>query len=293
MSHCEGWRCGDRELPLGGRPLVMGILNVTPDSFSDGGRFASCEAAVSHGLRMREQGADIIDVGGESTRPGSESVDADEETRRVEPVIEALCGRSDAVVSVDTRKAAVARRALQAGARIVNDVSALTHDPDMASVVRDTGAGAVLMHMRGTPRTMQDAPGYGDVVAEVAGHLRRRVAAVVAGGVPSACLAVDPGIGFGKEPAHNLQLLVRLRELGSIGLPVVVGLSRKSFLGKLTGREVQDRLAGSIAALSFCVLNGAHVMRVHDVAASVDAIRVLRALAEGGAGSPLPAGPES
>lgn len=256
----------------------MGILNVTPDSFSDGGRFLDAEAAVAHGLELVAEGADIIDIGGESTRPGAGSVSADEESRRVVPVVEALAGRSSAVLSVDTTKAPVARAALEAGAHMVNDVSACTLDADMVSVVAASGAGVVLMHMRGTPRTMQDAPCYEDVVREVSGYLAERRDALVAAGVDRTAIAVDPGIGFGKTVGHNLALLRGLGQVGACGAPVVVGLSRKSFLGRLTGRDTGDRLAASVAALAWCVLNGAHVMRVHDVRASRDALTVVRAL---------------
>jgi len=264
---------------MAGGPAVMGILNVTPDSFSDGGRFASAEAAVARGLELVAQGADIVDVGGESTRPGSEAVSAHDELCRVVPVIEALSSRSSAVLSVDTMKARVARAALEAGAHIVNDVSACTHDAEMASVVAEYGAGVVLMHMRGMPRTMQEDPRYEDVVREVSDYLAERRDALVDAGVDRSAVAVDPGIGFGKTLEHNLALLRGLERVGACGAPVVVGLSRKSFLGTLTGREVGDRLASSVAALAWCVMNGADVMRVHDVSASRDAVTVVRALA--------------
>ncbi len=256
----------------------MGILNVTPDSFSDGGRFVNAESAVEQGLALVVEGADIVDVGGESTRPGAGAVSVDEELLRVLPVIEALSSRSSAVLSVDTTKAAVARAALEAGAHIVNDVSACTHDADMLSVVAEYGAGIVLMHMRGTPRTMQDNPRYEDVVREVSNYLAGRCDALAGAGVDRSAIAVDPGIGFGKTVEHNLALLQGLEQIGTCGAPVVVGLSRKSFLGKLTGREVDARLAASVAALAWCVMKGANVMRVHDVSASRDAVTVLRAL---------------
>jgi dihydropteroate synthase len=256
----------------------MGILNVTPDSFSDGGRFTDPDAALAHGLGMVEAGADIIDVGGESTRPGAASVPAAEEARRVLPVIASLAGRSGAVLSVDTTKASVARAALEAGAHIVNDVSALTFDPDMVHVARESNGGVVLMHMRGSPLTMQADPHYADVVAEVAAMLRERVAAAVAAGIDRRRLAVDPGIGFGKTVAHNVRLLRRLDALAGLGLPVLVGLSRKSFLGALTGRDVPGRTAASVAGMLMAVLNGAHIVRVHDVEATVDALRVAEAL---------------
>ena len=252
----------------------MGILNVTPDSFSDGGRFAIPERAIDQALAMVEAGADIVDIGGESTRPGAAAVPPDEELARVLPVIEQLAARSEVTLSIDTMKARVAECALAAGAHIINDVSALSHDPAMVDVARASGAGCVLMHMQGMPRTMQDNPVYDDVVADVAAALRARVDDVTARGLARDTLAVDPGIGFGKTVEHNLQLLANLDALAGLGLPVVVGLSRKSFLGKLTGRDVDDRLAGSVAALTFCVLHGAQVMRVHDVKESCDAAQL-------------------
>ncbi len=261
----------------------MGIVNVTPDSFSDGGRFAGASAAVEHAMRLAEAGADILDIGGESTRPGAEAVEADEEMRRVLPVIEALAGRTAAAISADTTKAAVARAALRAGAHIVNDVSACTMDPAMASVVRETGAGIVLMHRRGNPRTMQTDPRYGDVVSEVREYLARRIADLAGAGVSVEAMAVDPGIGFGKTTSHNLALLAGLAALAALGRPVVVGHSRKRFIGELTGRPVDDRLAGSLAAATAAVLRGANVLRVHDVAQTRDAARVAAAIAAAGA----------
>jgi dihydropteroate synthase len=268
-------------LTLEGRPLLMGILNVTPDSFSDGGLYLDRDRAVTQGLRMVEEGADIIDVGGESTRPGAEPVHADEESGRVVPVIEELGRRTGVVLSVDTMKAVVARRAIGSGAHIINDVSALTHDPHMAEVAAESGSGVVLMHMQGTPRTMQKDPRYEDVVAEVRAFLADRLDRLAAAGIARDAMAVDPGIGFGKTVEHNVRLLSHLEALGETGRPVVVGLSRKSFLGRLTGRETGERLAGSLAALAFCVMNGAHVMRVHDVKESFDALRVAAALSAG------------
>jgi len=275
------WYCGDRILAFRERPRIMGILNVTPDSFADGGQHLGVEQAIARGLRMMEEGADIVDVGGESTRPGAEEVAAEEELRRVLPVVEALAGRG-ALVSIDTRKAPVAGAAVRAGARIINDVTALAGDAEMPEVARRSGAGVVLMHMQGAPRTMQADPRYTDVVAEVAGYLERRVRALEAAGLERRRMAVDPGIGFGKTAEHNLRLLGNLPRLCALGLPVVVGLSRKSFLGKLTGRAVGDRVAGSVAALAYCVIRGAHVMRVHDVRESCDAVKVATALRRAG-----------
>ena len=262
----------------------MGIVNVTPDSFSDGGRLAGPSAAVEHALRLAGAGADILDIGGESTRPGALAVDADEEMRRVLPVIEALAGRIAAAISVDTTKAVVARAALRAGAHIVNDVSAGTQDPDMVAAVRQEGAGIVLMHMRGNPRTMQADPRYADVVADVREYLARRIEDLARAGVPAEAMAVDPGIGFGKTTAHNLALLAGLGAFVTIGRPVVVGHSRKRFIGDLTGRPVDERLAGSLAAAAAAVLKGANVLRVHDVAPTRDAARVAAAIAAAGAG---------
>ncbi|MEI6971909.1 MAG: dihydropteroate synthase [bacterium] len=282
------WRCGDRLFECGSIPLVMGILNVTPDSFSDGNRYLDTGKAVERGLEMAGEGAAIIDVGGESTRPGAMAVSADEEKRRVVPVIGELCrrlsggGGAGAVVSIDTSKAEVARAAVDAGAVIINDVSALTGDPAMVDVVRESRAGVILMHMQGDPRTMQADPWYEDVAVEVSQHLVARISDLVGRGIDPGRLAVDPGIGFGKNLEHNLELIRSVGALRSAaGRPVVMGLSRKSFLGKLTGRDVDQRLIPGIAALSFCVAMGADVVRVHDVRESVDAVKVVAALMAG------------
>jgi dihydropteroate synthase len=276
------WRCRDHVLRPGNRPLVMGILNVTPDSFSDGGRFSATDAAIRHGLAMARDGADMIDVGGESTRPGAAAVSEEEELRRVVPVVQGLrregVSTTGVLISVDTRKAAVAEQALANGAHIVNDVSALTDDPHMAGVVRRHGAGVVLMHMRGSPATMQQDPRYEDVAEAVSVYLGARLAELKGQGLDAETMVLDPGIGFGKTVDHNLQLLARLDVLARHGRPVLVGLSRKSFLGKLTGREAGDRLAGSLAGLVYAALRGAQILRVHDVKESVDAVKVLAAL---------------
>lgn len=253
----------------------MGILNVTPDSFSDGGRYVDSRQAFEHGLQMVRDGAEIIDVGGESSRPGAEVVSAEEELKRVVPVIKALSRETDCLLSVDTRKARVAQEALAAGAHIINDITALTFDPAMPSVARDGGAGVILMHMRGDPKTMQIEPKYGNVVKEVAGYLRDRIRQLKEQGVLTDAIAVDPGIGFGKTVEHNVSLLAHLDELAGLGRPVVVGLSRKSFIGKITGREVQDRLPGSLAAMAYAIRRGAHVIRVHDVKESCDVARLV------------------
>ncbi len=287
------WRCRDHLLECGLRPLVMGILNVTPDSFSDGNKFFDIERAVERGLEMVKEGADIIDVGGESTRPGADPVSVEEEIRRVQPVVAALCRESDALrdgndmgggflVSIDTMKASVAECAVAEGAHIINDVSAATHDDGMAGVARQSGAGLVLMHMLGLPGTMQNDPRYENVVEEVFEYLCSRIDALIADGLEQESLAVDPGVGFGKSVEHNLLLLRQLRRLGQCGRPVVVGVSRKSFLGKLTGRGTGERLVSSVAAMLFAVEMGATIVRVHDVRESVDALRVVTALAGAG-----------
>ncbi len=252
----------------------MGIVNVTPDSFSDGGRFLDPEAAVAHGRALRAEGADVLDVGGESTRPGAAPVGADAERARVEPVVAALAAEG-AVVSVDTTKASVARAALAAGARWVNDVSALRFDPDLAGVVADAGAEVCLMHMLGEPRTMQAAPHYDDVVDDVAAFLAERLATAVAAGIAEERIWLDPGIGFGKTLEHNLALLGRLDELVALGRPVLVGTSRKSFLGRLAGGAgPDDRLPGTIATNVLARAKGATGFRVHDVAALRAALTV-------------------
>jgi dihydropteroate synthase len=273
------WRCRDRVLTLGERTLVMGIVNVTPDSFSDGGLFASADDAVRYGARLVDEGADLLDVGGESTRPGAAEIDADEELRRVIPVIEGLAKVTpETPVSVDTRKPEVAREALQVGARIVNDVTA-GRDDSMFEAVDADGAGIVLMHMLGEPRTMQDDPRYDDVVGEVHGFLRERIEAAVFAGIPEERVCIDPGIGFGKNVDHNLALLRSIPALRPLGAAVLVGASRKRFLGTLTGvEEPTDRLEGSLAAAVLAASLGADVVRVHDVAATVRALKVADAV---------------
>lgn len=270
------WRCGDRRLPLD-RPLVMGVVNATPDSFSDGGRFAAPEAAIDHGLRLIGEGADLVDLGGESTRPGAPEVPEDEELRRVIPLVEALAGRG-VPISVDTAKPGVMRAALAAGASIINDVTALDA-PGAIDAVRGSGCGLVLMHMQGTPRTMQADPRYGDVVADVAAYLRARFKAARAAGIDADRIALDPGFGFGKTAAHNVELLARLSELTALGAPILVGLSRKSTLGAITGRPVDQRLHASVAAALLAAERGARIVRVHDVSATVDALKVWCAVA--------------
>ena len=278
MDGPQVWRCGGFALDLA-RPLVMGILNVTPDSFSDGGSYIDRDAAVTAAVRMLADGADVIDVGGESTRPGAEPVTAVQEAARVAGVIAALAEQG-ACVSVDTRHALVASEALSAGASIVNDVSGFT-DPEMVRVAADSDAGLVVMHTRGEPRTMQEAPAYADVVAEVAEFLSRQAVALERAGVARDRIAIDPGIGFGKTTGHNLALLRRLPELEALGFPVLVGASRKRFIGEITGVvEPQARVAGSVAAALEAVRRGAAVVRVHDVAATVQALAMVRAVEE-------------
>lgn len=268
-------QCGRHAIDLD-RPVVMGILNVTPDSFSDGGRYADVDAAVARGEAMAREGAAIIDVGGESTRPGAAAVDDDEEARRVVPVIERLAARLPVPVSVDTRKPAVMRRALAAGASMINDVGALSAAGAIEAVA-ESGAAACLMHMQGEPRTMQDAPRYDDVVAEVHAFLAERAAACVDAGISRDRLVLDPGFGFGKSLEHNLALLAALPQLADGGLPVLAGLSRKRMVAALTGRPENDRFAGSLAAAIVAALRGARILRVHDVRETVDALAVVAA----------------
>ncbi len=264
--------------------LVMGIVNVTPDSFSDGGAFLEADAAIAHGRGLVAAGADLLDIGGESTRPGAAEVSQGDEMTRVLPVIETLVA-DGARVSVDTSKAAVAEAALAAGAAIVNDVTALA-DPDMAAVCASAGSagpGLILMHMKGTPRTMQDDPVYDDVVDDVRDFLAARMQLAIDAGIDEKRIWLDPGIGFGKTVEHNLELIARLDELAELGRPVVVGASRKNFIGEITGRDVGDRLGGSIAANVLGLANGAHVLRVHDVAETIDAVRVAERILDRGA----------
>jgi dihydropteroate synthase len=255
---------------------IMGVVNVTPDSFSDGGEFLDPDVAVAHGRRLAAEGAHILDVGGESTRPGADPVGTDEELRRVLPVVEGLAG-TGAAISIDTTKADVARAAVEAGATIVNDVSALRFDPGLAAVVAEAGTECCLMHMLGEPRTMQRDPRYDDVVSDVRAFLEERVAFAIAEGIAEDRIWLDPGIGFGKTLEHNLELLRRLDEIVAIGRPVVVGTSRKSFLGKLTGRDEKERLPGTIATNVLALERGATIFRVHDVAEARDGLTVAAA----------------
>ena len=257
------------------RPLIMGVVNVTPDSFSDGGRFTDAEAAVEHGLALLAAGADILDIGGESTRPGSDAVAEDEELARVLPVVRGLARQSKACISIDSRKANVMRAAAEAGARMINDVSALTYDPESLQVVADNGVSVVLMHARGDPKTMQDDPRYEDVLLDVYDALSARIEACLAAGIASDKIIVDPGIGFGKTLTHNLQLMEGLSLLHGLGVPVMFGASRKAFIGKLSGVERADkRMVGSVAAGLAAIAQGAQIVRVHDVAEMRQALNV-------------------
>jgi dihydropteroate synthase len=273
------WQCRDRRLDLGRRPAVMGIVNVTPDSFSDGGTHADTASAVEHGLRLAADGSDILDVGGESTRPGSLPVPEADELARVLPVVTALAKRTSALISVDTSKAVVARACLATGAHIINDVTGLCGDPEMPAVAAEYAAGVVVMHMQGTPATMQQAPHYGDVVREVRAYLEERLHALAAVGIPPEAVCLDPGFGFGKTREHNLILLANLGAIASLGRPVCLGVSRKGFIGKAVGRESADRDIGSLALACFAAARGqAHVIRVHAVAPTRDAAVLLDAI---------------
>jgi dihydropteroate synthase len=277
---------GRHTLELGRRTCVMGVVNVTPDSFSDGGRFLNPAAAVAQGLRLAVEGADIIDVGGESTRPFSEAVSAEEEIRRVVPVIAELAGRIRAPISIDTTKAAVARRALEAGAALVNDIAALRFDPGLAGVAAEFGVPVILMHMRGEPRTMQVTPRYDDLVGEIFSFLQEAAAAAERQGISRSRVIVDPGIGFGKTPEHNLQLIQRLPEFAGLDLPLLVGPSRKSFIRRLVKPEGEKDVSpdlpavetGTQAAVAASIFNGAHIVRVHDVASTVATVKVVDAI---------------
>lgn len=268
----------DRTIEIGDRPLIMGVVNVTPDSFFDGGRYATTDAAVAQALRLVEEGADLLDIGAESTRPGSESIEEGEERRRLIPVVTAVAKAVKIPISVDTMKSTVARVALEAGAVIVNDVSALRADPVMAEVVAATGAGVVLMHMQGIPKTMQQAPAYDDVVGEVAEFFRERLRFCSGQGIRQSQIVLDPGMGFGKLLLHNLTLLGQLETFSTFDRPVLVGVSMKSFIGQVLGRPVDERSWGTAAAVALAVGHGAGILRVHDVAAMKEVVAMAAAI---------------
>jgi dihydropteroate synthase len=273
------WKIRDREIDLSRRARVMGIINATPDSFSDGGSFLDPQAALAHGLQMVAEGAEILDIGGESTRPGAQSVEADEEIRRVLPIIQSLRRESQVLLSIDTSKASVARAALDAGADIINDVTGLRGDPDMPTLAAASKAGIVIMHMQGQPRTMQVAPTYDDVVEEVGNFFRQALARSVACGIDPMRIALDPGIGFGKTPEHNRRLLAELSAFLEFARPLLVGVSRKSFLGWLAGSSaMDDRFWPGVALTSLCRERGARILRVHDVKPHTEALRMTEAI---------------
>lgn len=275
----ESWlRLGDARLALGSRPLLMGIVNVTPDSFSDGGRFFDPGLAIDHALRLVDEGADWLDIGGESTRPGAEPVAADEELRRVRSVIEAVSKNVKTPISIDTYKPAVAGQALEWGARIINDVTGF-REPEMIALAARAGATCICMHMRGTPQTMAGLAEYGDVMGEIGEYFEERLGAMTAGGIDPERIVLDPGIGFAKKIRHNVDIIRRLGELHRFGRPVLLGASRKRIIGELTGRPEHNRDAGTIGSTVMGYLRGADILRVHDVAAARDALTVTAAIA--------------
>lgn len=274
------WAVRGQKLNLGLRCLVMGIVNTTPDSFSDGGKFETVDLAVAHAEQLLAEGADILDIGGESSRPGALPVNAQEELKRVLPVVERIARHSKAIISVDTVKASVARACLDAGAHIINDISSAS-DPNMVGVVEKFGAGFVIMHMQGTPRTMQANPNYRDVTNDVRAYLSERVQNLCEAGLVRNQIVLDPGIGFGKTTVHNLQLIKNLRSLSpDDNLPILLGVSRKRFIGEITAKETSERLAGSLAIAAFALVsNSTQILRVHDVAPTVDLVRMIHAVA--------------
>ena len=286
-QHRHLYRCGGREYDLASRTHVMGILNVTPDSFYDGGKWLDPDSAVERALKIAEEGADFLDIGGESTRPrgsaygeGAAPVSVEEELRRIMPVVEAVARRVDIPVSIDTYKSEVARQALMAGASMVNDITGFHFDPEMPAVVGNASAAAVVMHMKGSPQTMQVNPRYEDLFSEITGYLEESLSLGRKHGVEN--MMVDPGIGFGKRLEHNLQLIAGLERFRSLGVPILIGPSRKSFIGNVLNLPVEERLEGSIAAVVACILNGANVVRVHDVAAAKRAAGVADAILRSG-----------
>jgi dihydropteroate synthase len=265
-------------LSLAKRVHVMGILNVTPDSFSDGGRYVDADAACAHAMAMIEQGADLLDIGAESSKPGAVAIDEEEERRRLLPIVRELCRRTTIPLSIDTTKAAIAEEALDAGAALINDISALRFDPRMASVVARSGAGVILMHMQGTPATMQRTASYTYVVEDVRAFLAARLEVAQQAGIPRDRILLDPGIGFGKNCEHNVTLLNHLDAFQTLGRPIVVGVSRKAFLGKILGRSIDERLMGTAGAVAVAIMKGARVVRVHDVAPIRDVVKIVEAI---------------
>ncbi len=269
-------RFPNRQLPVGERTIIMGILNVTPDSFSDGGRFFDSQAAIEHGLRMVEEGADILDIGGESSRPFADEVGAEEELRRVIPVIESLARQTETPISIDTYKAEVAREAVLSGAVMINDISG--GSGGTIEVAAEAGVPIVLMHMRGTPGTMQDNPRYDDLMGEIRSFLAERASRAIAAGLDGSQVVIDPGIGFGKTVEHNLEIIAKLDTLASLNLPILVGLSRKSFIGKILDAPTDRRQEGTDAAVAVSVMKGAHIVRVHEVARTVGVVKICDAV---------------
>jgi len=278
ISSIQALHCGPHSLPLGHRCLIVGVLNLTPDSFSDGNQFLCVQDALRYAEGMLDEGADIIDIGGESTRPGARYVDEAEEILRIRPLLEVLGRRAKVPLSIDTRKSTVAKLALDLGASIINDISAMRDDPQMAQMVQKTGAAVILMHRKGQSVTMQQDPQYGDVVREVHDFLRERTMFAEGSGISPDRIVVDPGIGFGKTRVHNLQLLANIPQFLELGFPVLIGASRKAFLGELTGRGVCEREMGHAAVVATAVWQGAHMIRVHDVKAVRDVVTVAQAL---------------
>ncbi|HET6422616.1 MAG TPA: dihydropteroate synthase [Planctomycetaceae bacterium] len=274
------WSLRGKTLSWSGRPLLMGIVNVTPDSFSDGGQNFAAGQAVEHALRLEDAGADLLDLGAESTRPGAEPVSLDEELWRLMPVVEQLAARVQIPLSIDTYKAEVARQTLAAGAAIINDISGLQFDPEMLPVIAETQAGVVCMHIQGTPQTMQRAPHYDDVVAEICGYFHERLDLMASAGVQPEQIVFDPGIGFGKTSEHNLQLLSHIAELRAVGRPILIGHSRKGFLKRILGRPVDERQSGTLGVSLALAEQGTDILRVHDVAATRDALAAWRTVRE-------------
>ncbi|MFQ5579222.1 MAG: dihydropteroate synthase [Nitrospiria bacterium] len=272
------WHCGQYRLNYGKRPLIMGILNVTPDSFSDGGLFLSRSKALDRAVQMEEEGVDIIDIGGESTRPGSSPVSFEEECRRVLPIIEALSGKLRIPLSIDTTKAALVKCALEAGISIINDVSGFTRDPEMFPVAAESRAGLVIMHTKGKPRTMQNRPRYRHLISEIFGFLNGQVKKASAYRILRNRIAIDPGIGFGKTVKHNLEIIHHLDSFSALGLPILVGPSRKSFIGEILNLPPSERLEGTAAAAAISVFQGAHILRVHDISTMVRVVRIADAI---------------